>query len=171
MNRYALSVIAIAAAFAAVPALAAELEIQGVGIKRDIPCNGNDISVLGAENVIKLTGQCGKIDVHGSNHSVTFERGTELSVSGADNKVFGGTVSHLVVEVAKHTIQATIKPTEGAGHVDVSGAEHHLALKLGGAVNLTVAGADQNVEWSLVDNAPEPNISSSGVKNNIQRKQ
>jgi len=149
---------------------AEELKIEGVGIRRDIPCNGQDVGVYGAENKITLTGECGRITVHGADHKVSLERGTDLSVSGADNAVTGGTVSSLNVQVAKNTVAVTIQPTEGKGKVDVSGAEQKLNLVLATPAELRVVGADQKVEWSLASGAPEPSISSSGVNNSIQKK-
>jgi Tfp pilus tip-associated adhesin PilY1 len=149
---------------------AEELKIEGVGIRRDIPCNGQDVGVYGAENKITLTGECGRITVHGSDHKVSLERGTDLSVSGADNAVTGGTVSSLNVQIAKNTVAVTIQPTEGKGRVDVSGAEQKLNLVLATPAELKVIGADQKVEWSLASGAPEPSISSSGVNNSIQKK-
>lgn len=160
----------IATSIFAPASFADELKIEGVGISRDIPCNGQDVGVYGAANKITLTGQCNKIVVHGSNHKVSLERGTDLSVSGADNAVTGGTVSNLNVEVAKNTVAVTIQPTAGKGMVDVSGAEQKLSLVLAGASELKVNGADQKVEWSLAGGAPDPSISSSGVNNSIQKK-
>ncbi|MDH7795309.1 MULTISPECIES: DUF3060 domain-containing protein [unclassified Beijerinckia] len=172
MKSLLLAVVAVSV-FAPV-AFADELKIEGVGINRDIPCNGQDIGVYGAKNKITLTGQCNKIVVHGSNHKVSLERGTDLSVSGADNAVTGGTVSSLNVEVAKNTVAVTIQPIDGKNNVkslvDVSGAEQKLNLVLAGASELKVDGADQKVEWSLAGGAPDPSISSSGVNNSIQKK-
>lgn len=149
---------------------AEELTIEGIKINRDIPCNGQDVGIYGAENKITLTGNCGKITVHGSNHKVSLQRGTDLSVSGVDNAVTGGTVATLEVQTAKNTVSVTVEPTQGKGNVNVSGVEQQLSLVLAGATELIVAGADQKVMWSLASGAPDPSISSSGVNNSIQKK-
>jgi len=150
-------------------AQADELSIEGVGISRDVPCDGKDVGVYGAENTIKFTGACGRIIVHGANHIVSFEQGNELSVSGTGNKVVGGTLATLAVEVAKNEVQATIQSAASPGRIDVSGAEHQITLNLASAARLEVDGAGQRVRWSLAKNAPEPNITSSGADHVIQK--
>lgn len=152
------------------PALAEPLKIEGVGISRDIDCDGEDVGVYGAENRIALTGNCGRVVVHGADHEVTFERARDLLVSGSKLKVRGGEAASLSVEIDQNEVEATMKPAEGASEVRISGADQKVTLTLAGPVTLGVHGADNEVVWSLAAGAPKPRISSSGAANAVKQK-
>ena len=147
-----------------------ELTIQGIGISRDVDCQGKNVGVYGAENEIALTGQCGTITVHGSKHKVSFEQGQTLSVSGSDNVVDGGRAKNVVVSVAKNTVTTTLEAGEEPGKLEATGANNRITLVLAGPSRLDVGGVEQIVEWSTADGAPNPEVRSSGALNSIKRK-
>ncbi|TXM64726.1 DUF3060 domain-containing protein [Methylobacterium sp. WL69] len=166
-----LSPLILAAAIVA-PSLARAdaLTIEGVGISRDVDCHGKDVGVYGAQNEIALTGRCGLITVHGSNHKVSFEAGAGLSVSGIDNTVTGGTVQDVTVSVTQNTVTATLGGGGTPGRLDTSGAGNRVSLVLAGPTRLAVNGADHVVEWTRGEGVPNPEVTASGVKNIIKRK-
>lgn len=147
-----------------------ELTIQGIGISRDVDCQGKNVGVYGAENEIALTGQCGTITVHGSKHKVSFEQGQTLSVSGSDNVVDGGRAKNVAVSVAKNTVTTTLEAGEEPGKLEATGANNRITLVLAGPARLDVGGVEQIVEWSTADGAPNPEVRSSGALNSIKRK-
>ncbi|MCP9627814.1 DUF3060 domain-containing protein [Rhodopseudomonas palustris] len=147
-----------------------QLKIQGVGISRDIDCQGKDVGIYGAENEIELTGRCGSITVHGSKHKVSFEQGQKLSVSGSDNVVNGGRTKDLVVSVAKNIVSTTLEAGDEPGQLKATGANNRISLVLVGPSRLDVGGVEQSVEWSKADGAPNPEVRSSGALNSIKRK-
>ncbi|UGB28087.1 DUF3060 domain-containing protein [Methylorubrum sp. B1-46] len=151
-------------------AQADELTIEGVGISRDVDCEGKDVGVYGAENEIALTGKCGLITVHGSNHKVSFEEGTGLAVSGMDNKVKGGRAQNVTVSVTQNTVTATLGGGGAPGKLSTSGANNRVSLVLAGPTRLEVQGADHVVEWTRSEGAPNPEVTASGAKNVIKKK-
>lgn len=151
-------------------ARADELTIEGVGISRDVDCHGKNVGVYGAENEIALTGKCGLISVHGSNHKVSFEEGRALSVSGIDNTVKGGKAQDVTVSVTQNTVTATLGGGTAPGRLDTSGANNRVSLVLAGPTRLAVNGADHVVEWTRSEGAPNPEVTASGAKNVIKRK-
>ena len=171
MTARAASGALLAFAFSAVgPAFAAEsLKIEGVGISREVPCDGEDVEIYGAENRIELTGTCGKVIVYGSGHEVTFATAREMLVSGVGHKVRGGRTGALGVDITQNEVEATIKPKDGPARVEVAGAQQTLKLILAGASTLQVNGADNAVEWKTADGAPKPKISSMGAANSVKQ--
>lgn len=152
------------------PAPAAEaLKIEGVGISREVPCDGENVGIYGAENRIELTGACGKVIVYGSGHEVAFETATEMLVSGVGHKVRGGQTGALGVDVTQNEVEATIKPKEGSAKVEVAGAQQKVKLVFAGASTLQVNGADNAVEWKTADGCPKPKISSMGAANTVKQ--
>ena len=168
--RAASSALLILALSASGPVLAAEaLKIEGVGISREVPCDGEDVGIYGAENRIELTSACGKVIVYGSGHEVTFETAREMLVSGVGHKVRGGQTGALGVDVSQNEVEATIKPREGSAKIEVAGAQQKVKLVLAGASTLQVNGADNAVEWKIADGAPKPKISSMGAANTVKQ--
>jgi hypothetical protein len=151
-------------------AQAEELTIEGVGISRDIDCQGQDVGVYGAENEIAVTGRCGRITVHGVKHKVSFETGTALSVSGADNTVTGGRVQDVSVSVADNIVSTTLGGGAAPGKFEASGAHNRVSLVLAGPTQLKVDGVGHVVEWVRSDGAPNPQITASGAQNVIKKK-
>ncbi|MGU3360541.1 DUF3060 domain-containing protein [Methylobacterium sp. M6A4_1b] len=151
-------------------ACAEALTIEGVGISRDVDCGGNDVGIYGAENAIVLTGRCGLITVHGSKHTVSFEEGAAVAVSGADIRVTGGRTQDVTVSVAQNSVTATLGSAGSPGTLDVSGAQNRVSLVLAGPTRFTVQGADHAVEWTRSEGVPNPQVQASGIKNTIKRK-
>lgn len=152
------------------PAQADELLIEGVGLSRDVDCSGRDVGVYGAENTIVLTGDCKRIVVHGSAHTVSFHKTTALALSGADHKVTGGAVQQLTVSVSGNTVTATMGGLGMPGQLEVTGAGNRADLILAGPATFDVSGADHVVEWSRKDGVPNPEVNARGVKNTLRRK-
>ncbi|KMO32053.1 DUF3060 domain-containing protein [Methylobacterium aquaticum] len=151
-------------------AQAGALKIQGVGISRDVECEGRDVGIYGAENEIALTGRCDVITMHGSGHTVSFKEGAGLSVSGVDNTVTGGRVRDITVSVTRNAVTATLVGGEQPGRLNTSGSDNRVSLVLSGPTQLRVTGADHTVEWARAEGAPSPEVTASGVKNVIKRK-
>lgn len=152
------------------PAVAAEIRVEGVQMSRDFACeDGQDVSISGAGHKIMLTGRCGAVNVHGADHTVTFEGAGKLMVSGISNQVEGGTTGELVVEVAQNKVKATVKAAETA-KIDVSGADQALELTLAGPVQIEVQGAKNVVEWRAENGVKAPSVSAGGVENRISRR-
>ena len=151
-------------------ASAEELTIEGVGISRDVPCDGSDVGVYGASNEIHLTGTCGNIIVHGHAHKVTFETGKALAVSGMEHKVSGGEVGTLSVDTSDNEVKATIRAAEGEAAVEVAGANNRLTLEFAGASVIGVNGVENTVDYALAGGAPKPKISSTGTGHAIKAK-
>lgn len=153
-----------------VPAAAAEIQVEGARMSRDFACeDGQDVAISGAGHKVVLTGRCGAINVHGSDHTLSFETAGELVVSGVANKVEGGTIGGLVVETAKNQVKATMKAAETA-KVDVSGADQTLELTLAGATQIDVQGAKNAVTWQAESGVKAPSVSAGGVDNRISRR-
>ncbi len=148
-----------------------ELVIEGIGLSRDIPCEGQNIGIYGADNDITLTGDCGSVIVHGSGHEVSLEEARELVVSGADHTVFAQSVTTLSVDTTGHTITATMAAGAPAtpAQVRVNGADQTLNLTLAAETHIAVEGTEQVINWSLAEGAPEPRIEAGGIDNAINR--
>ncbi|WP_019906215.1 DUF3060 domain-containing protein [Methylobacterium sp. 77] len=169
MRGFLLTIGVVALAYAS-PAQAEELLVEGVGLSRDVDCGGRDVGVYGAENAIALTGDCKQIVVHGSTHTVSFEKATALAISGANHKVTGGTVQQLTVAVSGNTVTATMGGVGVPGKLEMTGAGNRADLILAGPAAFSVSGADHVVEWSRKDGVPNPEVNAMGVKNTIRRK-
>ena len=146
-----------------------EVIIDGAGLSRDIPCEGQNIGIYGAGNRVHLTGACGKIFVHGDSHVVIVDKAMAIDVSGADHVVDAGAVSKLGVDTAGHTINATLVSDSASAQVAVNGAEQTLNLVLASPTAIEINGTEQIVNWSLASDAPEPRIDMSGVDNAVNR--
>lgn len=146
-----------------------EVVIEGIGVSQNIPCEGRDIGIYGSGNRIELSGVCGAIIVHGSDHEVRLGQATALTLSGANHTVFADAVAALTVETTGHTVTATMKGEGAPAMVHVNGADQTLNLTLAGQTEIDVGGTEQVVNWELVDGAPEPRIDVGGIDNAINR--
>ena len=152
------------------PASAAEIRVEGAQMSRDFACeDGQDVSISGAGHKVVLTGRCGAVNVHGADHTVTFEGAGNLVVSGVSNIVEGGTAGGLVVEVAQNKVKATVKAAETA-KIDVSGADQVLELTLAGPTQVELQGVKNVVEWRAESGVKAPLVSAGGVENRISRR-
>lgn len=146
-------------------AQAEPVSIDGVGLTRDVPCQGQDVAITGSANHIRLTGTCGAVTVYGSDHQVSLEQGGALSVSGIQNQVTAGRVERLEVDTAKNRVQAALEGrAPNHAQLEVSGADHNLELVFRGPVVATLSGADNLLRWS----GSEPRIRVQGVDNRIE---
>ncbi len=64
------------------------LSIVGSERRETLRCSGGtEVSVSGSDNDIKLQGECGNVDVTGTDNRVTVEAAASISVTGSDNTV------------------------------------------------------------------------------------
>ncbi|WP_113626800.1 DUF3060 domain-containing protein [Pectobacterium peruviense] len=165
MKRYLHVVSATLLAFTA-SVYAAPIELEGIGLTRDIPCNGNDVSISGNGNNIALTGKCAAISVTGSEHNVTFDTATSLTVTGSEIAVTGQSAGDLTVAAYKNTIRTHIVADDKPVKVNVTGTEHHLDFDFNGPALVSFNGISNRLSWG----GTEPKFSSSGANNVIKQK-
>lgn len=146
-----------------------EVVIEGIGLSRDVPCDGQSIGIYGADNSIHLTGDCADVVVHGDSHQVTIDQAKTLSITGADHTVNAESLAALSVDTSQSTVNATMNGHDSAAQVAVGGAEHTLNLTLASQTNIAVNGTEQVINWTLAENAPEPRIDVGGIDNAVNR--
>ncbi|MCW2290035.1 hypothetical protein M2262_000085 [Pseudomonas sp. BIGb0408] len=147
-------------------AQAEPLNIEGIGLSRDVSCKGQDVNITGNANVIHLTGECGAVLVYGSEHKVTLDTAKSLTVSGAEHKVIAERVNALSVDTSNNQVRTAIIAGEQPAVVTVEGAEHELDLQFEGQAKLNVTGVSQQVRWS----GDEPEVQLGGIDNKVERK-
>ncbi|MEQ9844514.1 DUF3060 domain-containing protein [Pectobacterium brasiliense] len=165
ITRYLPMVFVSAFAFTA-SVYAAPIELEGIGLTRDIPCNGNNINISGNGNNIVLTGKCATISVAGSEHNITFDTATSLIVTGAEIAATGQSTGDLTVAAYKNTIRTHIFSEDKPAKVNVTGTEHHLDLDFKGPAVVSFNGISNRLSWG----GTEPKLSSSGANNVIKQK-
>ncbi|MDY4348821.1 DUF3060 domain-containing protein [Pectobacterium brasiliense] len=165
ITRYLPMVFVSAFAFTA-SVYAAPIELEGIGLTRDIPCNGNDVNISGNGNNIVLTGKCATISVAGSEHNITFDTATSLIVTGAEIAATGQSTGDLTVAAYKNTIRTHIFSDDKPAKVNVTGTEHHLDLDFKGPAVVSFNGISNRLSWG----GTEPKLSSSGANNVIKQK-
>ncbi len=147
-------------------AQAEPLNIEGIGLSRDVSCKGQDVNITGNANVIHLSGECGAVLVYGSEHKVTLDTAKSLTVSGAEHKVIAERVNALSVDTSNNQVRTAIIAGEQPAVVTVEGAEHELDLQFEGQAKLNVTGVSQQVRWS----GDEPEVQLGGIDNKVERK-
>ncbi|KHT07107.1 DUF3060 domain-containing protein [Pectobacterium brasiliense] len=165
ITRYLPMVFVSAFAFTA-SVYAAPIDLEGIGLTRDIPCNGNDVNISGNGNNIVLTGKCATISVAGSEHNITFDTATSLIVTGAEIAATGQSTGDLTVAAYKNTIRTNIFSEDKPAKVNVTGTEHHLDLDFKGPAVVSFNGISNRLSWG----GTEPKLSSSGANNVIKQK-
>ncbi|KFF65825.1 hypothetical protein IV99_06250 [Pectobacterium brasiliense] len=165
ITRYLPMVFISAFAFTA-SVYAAPIELEGIGLTRDIPCNGNNVNISGNGNNIVLTGKCATISVAGSEHNITFDTATSLIVTGAEIAATGQSTGDLTVAAYKNTIRTNIFSEDKPAKVNVTGTEHHLDLDFKGPAVVSFNGISNRLSWG----GTEPKLSSSGANNVIKQK-
>lgn len=165
MNACASAAMLVASLLMAGAAHAQPVELDGIELSRDVPCLGKDVNISGNANKISLTGECGVVQLYGTDHEVNLDTASSLEVSGIGNHATATSVGRLLVDTNKNRVH-----TEVAGHgktatVEVSGAEHELELKFAGPALITLDGIDNQLKWS----GDEPTFSTSGVGHQIDR--
>lgn len=148
-----------------------EIVIEGVGLSRDVSCDGKNIGIYGAENKINLTGDCGKVIVHGASHTVSVESARELVVSGSELTINADHVAKLTVDTANNTVNATVKSDADPSAVLATGAQQTLNLTLASATTIDIEGASIVVNWTAKDGAPDPTVNIGGINNAVNKVQ
>lgn len=74
---------------------AAPISILGNEVHKTIACEGRDVKLAGNEATLKLTGECGRIDVMGNSNKISAETASKLAVSGNQNEVSVKTVKRI----------------------------------------------------------------------------
>lgn len=147
-------------------AQAGPLEIHGMGISRDLSCHGQDVDITGNANQINLSGQCGVVVVHGSEHEVSLGDAAALEVSGVDNQVRAGTLSRLIVATGGNRIHATLQAKQPPAQVEVTGSENVLELQFDGPAKVDLSGVEHQLHWRGQD----PVIETTGSGHRIERR-
>lgn len=150
----------------ATTAQAETLELDGIGNARDVACKGQDVSITGNANHFRLSGDCGRVEVHGSEHVISMGKVASLEVTGGENQIEAERVAGLDVSGADHRITARVQGDgEQPAPVVLYGGGNVLTLDLQGPVRLEVNGIGQQVTWR----GDDPTVETSGGEHRIQR--
>ncbi len=150
----------------ATTAQAATLELHGIGNSRDVTCKGQDVSISGIDNHFRLSGDCGRVEVHGSKHVVSLDNAASLEVTGGENQIEAARLGGLDVDGADHQITAQVQGDgQQPAQVVLYGGGSVLTLDLRGPVRLEVNGSDQQVTWQ----GDDPEVETSGFNHRLQR--
>ena len=150
----------------ATPAQAGTLELDGMGNSRDVACKGQDVSVTGNANHFRLIGDCGRVEVHGTEHVISLGKVASLEVTGGENRIEAERVGGLDVSGTDHQVTAQVQGNDREpASVAVYGGENTLILDLQGPVRLEVNGLRQQVTWR----GDELTVETSGGEHRIQR--
>lgn len=143
------------------------LELDGIGVSRDIPCNGQDVSISGNGNRFRLSGECGLVEVHGSEQVVDLGDARRVEITGIGNQVQAGRIARLGVSSTGHRVQATLLgQAEKPAQVEIYGAENALTLGFEGPAQVDISGSGQQLDWR----GDEPQITTSGIEHRIERR-
>ncbi len=142
------------------------MELGGIGVSRDVPCQGRDVIITGNANEFRLEGGCGQVEVQGSQHVLRLDSASSLEVSGADNRVDAERIGGLAVDGSGHRISAEVRGAGQPAAVTLHGAENILQLDLEGPASIEVNGIGQQLAWK----GDEPEIATSGTDHRIERK-
>ncbi|MCQ4298005.1 DUF3060 domain-containing protein [Pseudomonas stutzeri] len=165
MNACASVAMLVASLLLAGAAHAQPIELDGIELSRDVPCLGKDVNISGHANKISLTGNCGAVEVYGTDHEVSLETASALEVSGINNTVTATSVGRLEVDTSQNRVRTAILGHGQTAIVEVSGAEHELELVFDGPAQLSLDGIDNRLKWG----GDEPALSSSGIGHKIDR--
>ena len=146
-----------------------EVVIEGVGLSRNVPCEGLDIGIYGAGNTIELTGDCGTVVVHGDGHTVSIEKAAAVTVSGIGHTVNADSLAALAIETTENVVTATMVSDAALAKVSVYGADQVANLTLASETAIDVGGTGQTINWELAEGAPEPRIDMGGIDNAVNR--
>jgi len=102
MNACASAAMLAAGLLLAAAAHAQPIELDGIELSRDVPCLGKDVNISGNANKISLTGDCGVVQVYGTDHEISLEKASALEVSGIGNSVTAKSVDRLTVDTNKN---------------------------------------------------------------------
>lgn len=147
-------------------AQAQTLDLHGIGVSRDVPCKGLDVIVTGNGNQFRLTGDCGQVEVNGSEQQVSFGNAAGLVVTGVKNRIEAERVTGLEVSGSEHQIDTEVRGNDQQpAQIAIYGEGNVLDLNLSGPVQIEVNGLNQQLTWS----GDEPQIETTGVEHRIQQ--
>lgn len=151
---------------AACAAQAQTLDLHGIGVSREVPCKGLDVIVTGNGNQFRLTGDCGQVEVNGSEQQVSFGKAAGLVVTGVRNRIEAERVTSLEVSGSEHKVETEVSGDGGqAASVAIYGEGNVLDLDLSGPVLIEINGLSQQLTWS----GDEPQIETTGVDHRIRQ--
>ena len=147
-------------------AQAQALDLHGIGVSRDVPCKGQDVIVTGNGNQFRLTGDCGQIEVNGSDQQVSFGKAAGLVVTGSKNRIEGERVTSLEVSGSEHQVETEVHGNDQQPvQIAIYGDSNVLELDLDGSTQIEVNGLNQQLTWS----GDEPQIETTGVEHRIKQ--
>lgn len=147
-------------------AQAQTLDLHGIGVSRDVPCKGLDVIVTGNGNQFRLTGDCGQVEVNGSEQQVSFGKAAGLVVTGVKNRIEAERVTGLEVSGSEHQIDTEVRGNDQQpAQIAIYGEGNVLKLDLDGPTQIEVNGLNQQLTWR----GDEPQIETTGVEHRIQQ--
>ena len=84
------------------------------------------MNISGNANTISLTGDCGVVQVYGTDHKVSLGTATALEISGMDISVSATSVARLMVDTAVNRVSGAVVGDGQTAIVEIDGAEHEL---------------------------------------------
>lgn len=66
----------------------AEIEIDGNNQRQTLDCKGQKVEVGGSGHIIKLKGDCTKVEIMGTNNTITVNGLTSAKVAGEGNRLY-----------------------------------------------------------------------------------
>ena len=137
-------------------AQAQTLDLHGIGVSRDVPCKGLDV----------ITGDCGQVEVNGSEQQVSFGKAAGLVVTGVKSRIEGEHVTGLEVSGSEHQIETEVRgDDQQPAQIAIYGEGNVLKLDLDGPTQIEVNGLNQQLTWR----GDEPQIETTGVEHRIKQ--
>ncbi|MHA6491759.1 DUF3060 domain-containing protein [Pseudomonas borbori] len=165
--KHRIRVSAVTLALLAGVSQAQALELDGISVSRDIPCKGEDVSITGNGNQFRLSGECGQVEVHGSEQVIVLVDAKGVEITGIANQVQAERIDQLDVSGGGHRVEASLRgEPERAAPVAVYGADNILTLGFDGPANVDISGSGHQLEW----HGDEPQITTSGSDHQIERR-
>lgn len=160
LPRFGLLALLLSTAVQADPAF-----LDGSGETHELACTGQDVTIVGNANQIRLSGQCGLVFIQGWDQVVKLDKARALRINGVNNQVSADVVGGLEVEASGNQVRATLAGGEPQAQVRIAGAEQLLDLHFNGPAHVELGGMDHRFDW----HGHEPVIDASGVRHQISR--
>ncbi len=145
----------ICVAFSSFSARAADvISIVENGLHKTIACEGRDLTLAGNEADLKLTGECGRIDVMGNSNKVSAETASKLAVSGNQNEVSIGTAKRIDVTGNRNHVTWESEVDGKAPKISNPGTKNTVARASGSGTAPTAAASDDDDEGDEEDDHP-----------------
>jgi hypothetical protein len=149
----------------ALPLQAGTWQLDGTGGSVTASCDGRDVTISGSGLRIQLSGACGDVAVHGSEHQISLDQVRVLSISGHDNRVRATQVQALTVTSRGNRVSAALQAAE-TSRVAIDGAAQRLELTFLGPSQVAVQGTHHVLLWE----GQEPAFSTAGADHRIELK-